>query len=65
MWLKIRVLVAGDHMMVRQGLCGLITTNDDVIVGEDSGHGAVRISCRATADLFCRKKGKSDMSKAT
>jgi PAS domain S-box-containing protein len=50
----IRVLVADDHRMVRQGLCGLIETYDDmVIVGEAAnGEEAVSMADQLTPDVI-------------
>jgi DNA-binding NarL/FixJ family response regulator len=42
---KIRVLIADDHPMVREGLCGMLTSSDIEVVGEaETGQGAVEMA---------------------
>jgi CheY-like chemotaxis protein len=51
---KIRVLVADDHSVVRQGLCGLLAGYDDIeVVGEAAnGYEAVEMDRRLQPDIF-------------
>ena len=51
---KIRVLVADDHSVVRQGLCSLLAGYDDIeVVGEAAnGYEAVEMDRRLQPDIF-------------
>ncbi len=51
---KIRVLVADDHAVVRQGLCSLLAGYDDIeVVGEAAnGYEAVEMDRQLQPDIF-------------
>jgi DNA-binding NarL/FixJ family response regulator len=36
---KIRVVVADDHAMIRQGLCSVLTQNSDILVVGEAANG--------------------------
>jgi DNA-binding NarL/FixJ family response regulator len=44
----IRVLVADDHTIVRQGLVGILKASDDIEVVGEAGDGA-QLRCRSSA----------------
>ena len=63
---KLRVFLADDHMVVREGLKSLVNAQPDMhIVGEaDNGRAALRAACELTPDVVVMDVSMPDMGGA-
>lgn len=64
--MKIRIILADDHIVMREGLCALLNTYSDMlIVGEaDNGRDAVSLARKHTPDVVVMDISMPDMNGA-